>query len=316
MKRFIHVVTCLLLAVLSVQAQDGGESLPRLTNKEASEMVKARISPEVIIAKIKVSRCNFNTDPSVLAELKYSGVPDDVLMAMIKAPYGQPQLENKLEPPRTPVTVAPSAQSSVKEVDEADTPRPDRWRGLLIDQSTPEEAIKKLGAPKKDRVGGLRTYPLNKRLTVDHNTDGLRKLYYDNIEGLDHAELVFKDSRLVIIEIHPGKKIEAGNLARIYGVDFVPKISGFDQAFYPKDYERHKGQVYPKNYPVTYYLIAITGKTFVSALVENNSVDSQLFGSRRDKLGDDDSGGFPGKTKIVQIISRTLENRTGEDVLR
>jgi hypothetical protein len=28
-------------------------------------------------------------------------------------------------------------------------------------------------------------------------------------------------------------------------------LLGFDQAFYPKDYQRHKGKVYPKNYPVT-----------------------------------------------------------------
>lgn len=53
-------------------------------------MVRAQLSAEIIIEKIKTSRCNFNTEPSVLAELKRSGVPDAILMAMIKAPYGPP----------------------------------------------------------------------------------------------------------------------------------------------------------------------------------------------------------------------------------
>ena len=53
-------------------------------------MVKAKIAPEVIVAKIEMSRCHFDTQPSVLTELRQSGVPDSVLMAMIKAPYGAP----------------------------------------------------------------------------------------------------------------------------------------------------------------------------------------------------------------------------------
>jgi hypothetical protein len=38
---------------------------------------------------------------------------------------------------------------------EQDKPMPDRWRGLVIDQSTPEDAIRILGEPKKDKVGSL-----------------------------------------------------------------------------------------------------------------------------------------------------------------
>jgi hypothetical protein len=195
---------------------------------------------------------------------------------------------------------------------EQSSPKPDRWRGLLIDASTPEDAIRTLGQPKKDRLGGLRTYPLNKRLTIDHNSTGFRKLYYDNVEGIDHVELVFKDNKLLIVEISPDKKFPAANLPTIYDVQFVPKISGFDQTFYPRNYERDQGRVYPKNYPVTYYLIAVTDKAFLSALVDNSSVGAILFGSR----SADDRTGFPGKVKIIQIISRTLENREGSDVLK
>jgi hypothetical protein len=57
--------------------------MPRLTNKQVVEMVKAGLSAEVIISKIKTSRCNFETDPSILAEMKHNGVPNEVLKAMI-----------------------------------------------------------------------------------------------------------------------------------------------------------------------------------------------------------------------------------------
>lgn len=67
-------------------------------------MVKADLSPEVIITKIRTSRCHFDTTPSVLAELKQSGVPNDVLLAMINAPYGAPR------PEPTPVDLTPKAK--------------------------------------------------------------------------------------------------------------------------------------------------------------------------------------------------------------
>ena len=85
-----------------------------LTNAQIVEMVKAKLSAEVIIAKIQVSRCHFDTNSTILAELRYHGVPDAILNAMVEAPYG---------PPRKP-----SPQS-------ADTPRP----SLTTNQAEPQE---------------------------------------------------------------------------------------------------------------------------------------------------------------------------------
>lgn len=62
-----------------------------LTNAQVVEMVKANLPAEEIISKIQVSRCHFDTTSSVLAELKYRGVPDAVIIAMADAPYGAPR---------------------------------------------------------------------------------------------------------------------------------------------------------------------------------------------------------------------------------
>jgi hypothetical protein len=82
----------------------GQSETSRLTNTDIVNMVRAQISADIIVAKIKVSRCNFNTEPTILAELKQNGVPDAVILAMIQAPYGPP-----VDPKPTPEQSAPRA---------------------------------------------------------------------------------------------------------------------------------------------------------------------------------------------------------------
>jgi Zn-dependent protease with chaperone function len=74
-----------------------------LTNSQVLEMVKANLSAEAIIAKIQASRCHFDTNPSVLSELQYRGVPEAIIIAMTEAPYGtpsspKPDTKNEAEP--------------------------------------------------------------------------------------------------------------------------------------------------------------------------------------------------------------------------
>jgi hypothetical protein len=65
-------------------------TVERPTNKDILHMVRAQASAETIIEKIKRSRCNFDTDPTQLAELRSKGVPAEVLQAMRDAPFGLP----------------------------------------------------------------------------------------------------------------------------------------------------------------------------------------------------------------------------------
>ncbi len=107
------VITFLLFAQSFVYALPQQDRVPRLVNKQIIEMVKAGLSKEVIIAKIKTSRCNFDTDPSILTEMKYNGVPNEVLQAMIEAPYGPPRQETVKRSPASetsdPNVVAPAS---------------------------------------------------------------------------------------------------------------------------------------------------------------------------------------------------------------
>jgi hypothetical protein len=52
-------------------------------------MVKAGLSSEVIVAKIKSSTCEFDTSSTELANLKKAGVPDAVILVMVQPSAGR-----------------------------------------------------------------------------------------------------------------------------------------------------------------------------------------------------------------------------------
>jgi hypothetical protein len=57
-----------------------------LSNKDILTMQTTRLSPDVIVAKIKSSPASFDTSASGLQKLKRAGVPDTVILAMVEAP--------------------------------------------------------------------------------------------------------------------------------------------------------------------------------------------------------------------------------------
>jgi hypothetical protein len=87
LKSLLCLCLALVLFVFSLPVAFAQDITP-LTNGDIVTMVKAKLPPALIIEKINTSSCAFDTFPSVLAELKYRGVPDEVLMAMVKAPRG------------------------------------------------------------------------------------------------------------------------------------------------------------------------------------------------------------------------------------
>lgn len=68
-----------------VQSPQHEAAVP-LNNKNIISMQAMRLSPEVMIAKIQSSPTSFDTSASGLQKLKYAGVPDKVIVAMVQAP--------------------------------------------------------------------------------------------------------------------------------------------------------------------------------------------------------------------------------------
>jgi integrase len=89
-KRYSHIRIAKMRLATSALGRIQAEAIvpmdeqPSLTNDNVVEMLKD-LPAEIVIAKVKGSRCRFNTFPEVLKQLKASGVPDPVILAMVKA---------------------------------------------------------------------------------------------------------------------------------------------------------------------------------------------------------------------------------------
>jgi hypothetical protein len=98
-----------------------------ISNNDISEMAGAGLPPEVLIAKIKSSACDFDTSPAALKNLKAAGVSDKVILAMIEAPVGLPR-------PSPPVTAPDPATSSPSP--SVPSPSDGRTRVLVTDSQS------------------------------------------------------------------------------------------------------------------------------------------------------------------------------------
>jgi hypothetical protein len=195
------------------------------------------------------------------------------------------------------------AQDPPPKPEDEDKAQPDRWRGLILDQSTPEDVIRVLGQASKDKIEGFKPYPLEKRFNLKGE---FRHLQYKKLPGVESAELVFTKGKLISILLELDKSIPAAALQNIYGVEFEPKFSALSSG----GLEQNRGKLFARNYPPAYSLIAKTEHSYVSAFVQIGIFSAD---STRGSTGE---GAFPGKTKRVQLISRSLETHEGADVLK
>ncbi|HVF87830.1 MAG TPA: hypothetical protein VM866_09580 [Pyrinomonadaceae bacterium] len=98
MRKSLSLLLLLLLTsqatppLIAADSQDAAKNIQqsqspsdRLKNQDVLDMLKAGLSPEVVIAKIKSSAGAFDTSPRTLQELKMAGVPEAVVLAMIKS---------------------------------------------------------------------------------------------------------------------------------------------------------------------------------------------------------------------------------------
>ena len=63
-------------------------------------MVKAGFSSEIVLAKIKLSACSFDTSLAALKALKDANVPDSVILAVVQAPPGKDSRPGQNNRPR------------------------------------------------------------------------------------------------------------------------------------------------------------------------------------------------------------------------
>jgi hypothetical protein len=126
------LLSLVLIFSLSTVSLAIAQDVTSLNNSDILTMVKAKLPTALIIEKINTSSCSFDTFPSVLAELKYKGVPDEVLMAMVQAPHGARVPTERSAVKSVPGAVATGSDSQRVTSENTAISSPDKNTGGLI----------------------------------------------------------------------------------------------------------------------------------------------------------------------------------------
>ncbi|MCA1589511.1 MAG: hypothetical protein LC730_07220 [Acidobacteria bacterium] len=190
--------------------------------------------------------------------------------------------------------------------------QPDRWRGLVIDESTPEHAVNILGQPASDKTGN-RLFLNNAKWLKKDTAKSLRVMHYENVQGFGDVKLGFDGTnKLKLIHLEP-KKLTAQAFVSSYS-DLEFRFG--NEVMSPADLKRPPDNLErPRRMGVVYLLVAATDQVFVFGQAGNatGNVMSNLLGNAESRQA---GRSMPGDIAVIQLVSRTLENKDGADLLK
>ncbi len=174
---------------------------------------------------------------------------------------------------------------------------------MALDQSTSEDAIRTLGRAISDKSDRLHIHNIDKWVTPSHKQKVFRVLAYKNTGEVKRVELAFLDNKLVRIYLeYDEKKFLAKDLRERIGMDFVLVEGGVPSDSTPSMYEGQKESLVPKVYPAAYYMVSVTPRSLISALVFGGRLKAVLKEMYRVKTKEP----FPGSLVHLEMISRFL----------
>lgn len=184
-----------------------------------------------------------------------------------------------------------------------DRAQPDGWHGLVIDQSTPQDAINLLGKPASDKLDSVDIHGVDKWITPRHKEKIFRELTFKKVGDAKKVELSFLEDRLAVIRLDYDKnKRRAREAPAFFGTDFV-LVEAIPKGTRPADYEGQKESTVPKVYPIAYGMLSVSRGSILLVIVNNTGFKAMLKDMARQPTREV----WPGWVMIVEIISRKLE---------
>lgn len=191
------------------------------------------------------------------------------------------------------------------------TAQPDRWKGLILGETTQEQAVAILGQPKNNKPQKIRIQKIGDWLGKDIKQE-VPHLQWENIAGVKTVDAYFLNGKLVALDLWLKSEVRAAALDSIYGVQFKHLISNAGRgAANPGEYQRDRGETFSNKDEVLYHVGAKAERAFLVAWCEVGFGEGlkRAYGAGTD-------GDRPGRVKQLQLFARSLENRDGADVLK
>jgi hypothetical protein len=145
------------------------------------------------------------------------------------------------------------------------------WRGLSVDVSTPEDAVRVLGKPSSDKSNQSLNIQLVDKWLVNgkHNKPIFRKLIFGKVKGVQYARLSFLDDKLVMIhlDIETGDVsdwIRPDDLSKLFNCKFAAENWHFHKKLPPlTEFQAKMDQPPPKKFTDYYDMIAVSDRAFI-----------------------------------------------------
>jgi hypothetical protein len=197
-------------------------------------------------------------------------------------------------------------------------PRPDGWRGLVLNVSNPDDAIRLFGSPARDK--GMSALELPRPLSwlsEKYKEKIFRTLTYKKLNDFKQVQLSFLDNKLVSISLEaPNAELEQNwidpdDLEGLFAVNFKPHKRKYDSKLpSPSEFQANAPTELKKDeYAYWYDMIAVSENSFIVAVADNYQYRSGLFDSpdvkRRKKINAKGMR-YPGYVSDIEIISRSL----------
>jgi hypothetical protein len=201
---------------------------------------------------------------------------------------------------------------------EGNDPRPDGWRGMIINVSSPDDAIRLFGPParEKDKIALELPRPLS-WLSNKCKEKVFRTLTYKKLHDYKQVQLSFLDSKLVLISLEaPNAEFEQNwidpdDLEGLFAVIFRPHQRKYNRRLpSPSEFQANAPIELKKDeYFYWYDMIAVSDDSFIVAITDNYRYISGLFDrpnvKRRKKINSRGTR-YPGYVFDIEIISRSL----------
>jgi len=150
--------------------------------------------------------------------------------------------------------------------------QPNRWHGLLLDQSSPDQAIQTLGKPTLNDLGAFQV--VIKRYAKKYHSPGVYTAFriassqtakglpvhfmlFEGAEGFKNVVLIFREEKLAMICLAPDKTntIKAADIQEEYGIPFRPIFDQRDFDAMWTMWDQSNQEVRPRQYPPYYNLV-------------------------------------------------------------
>lgn len=177
--------------------------------------------------------------------------------------------------------------------------QPDRWSGLIINESTPDDAVRILGKVSKDKIGTLKIKKIDSWLSKEKMDEKYRILEFNKVKGISKVILAFNNNKLIFIELSHPWDLKPEELRALFQIKFFTiyssdDISGEPKGSFPK--AKRNGSyftVFNNSFEKLWYRIAVSDNTFLVSTLSKGLINSD----------------FNPDLERVQIVSRKLENK-------